>query len=270
MTEASRGSGELPQGRRFDDRGGQIWPVCSGKSFNVWKPDTGNYYDSADAECITEHLYRKRLRQSRTASSAFHELDPAVIEDPATLPCRHPRIVFRDVTNSTNTRTMVTALIPGERVTTESAPYLLQLAGEKRDVAYVLGVLASMVFDWQSRRTVELHVKFAQLNAFSIPDPGPGDPIRDRVTEIAGRIAAADERFAEWAEEVGVPVGSIRDSGEFENLLAELDACVAHLYGLDAADLRTIYETFSGSVDYSGRSRSAAMHLLRIQGANRA
>ena len=270
MTEASRGSGELPQGRRTDDSGGRIWPVCSGKSFNIWEPDTGSYYDSADAESITEHLHWKRLRQSRTASSAFHELDPEVIEDPATLPCRHPRIVFRDVTNPTNTRTMVVALIPGLRVATHKAPYLLRISGSFGDEAYLLGILSSMVFDWQSRRTVELNLTFGQLGALSVPDPGPGDHVRSRVAEIAGRIAAADERFSEWAREVGVPVGSIRDSGAFENLLAELDACVAHLYGLDAADLRTIYETFSGSVDYSGRSRSAARHLLRIQGANRA
>ena len=158
-------------------------------------------------------------------------------------------------------------LIPGERVTTESAPFLLQLAGDMRDAAYVLGVLASMVFDWQARRTVELHVKFAQLNAFSIPDPGPDDPVRDRVAEIAGRIAAADERFSAWAQEVGVPFGSVRDQGEFDDLLAELDASVAHLYGLDIDDLRTIYETFSGSIDYSGRSRTAAIHLRRIQTA---
>ena len=243
----------------------EVWPVCSGKSFNVWNPDTRNYYESAEAYRIAKHLYQKRLRQSRTSSSAFSELDPAVICNPVTLPCLHPRIVYRDVTNPTNTRTMVATLIPGNRVTTESAPYLLQLAGEERDVAYILGVLSSMVFDWQARRTVELHLKFAQLNAFSVPDPGPSDPVRDRVAQIAGRLATSDDRFANWAQEVGVPIASISSPGESAHLLAELDACVAYLYGLDEIDIETIYSTFSESVDYTARCKDVLNLYERIR-----
>ena len=269
MTEASNGTGGSSRPEACGEReSARVWPVCSGKSFNVWEPDTGAYYDSADAEQITEHLYQKRRRQRRIRSSAFYGLDSAVIEDPTTLPCLYPRIAFRDVTNPTNTRTMVAALIPGGRVNTESAPYLLQHAGGAKDVAYVLGVLSSMVFDWQARRTVELHIKFAQLNAFSIPDPGPGDSVRARVVDIAGRMAAVDERFVVWASEVGVPIGSVRGREETEDLLAELDACVGHLYGFDAEDLQTIYATFSGSVDYLTRCRSAIGHLSRLQMAD--
>ena len=51
----------------------EIWPVYSGKSFNLWQPDTGVYYDSVDAANITEHLQQKRLSQNRTSSSAFAE-----------------------------------------------------------------------------------------------------------------------------------------------------------------------------------------------------
>ena len=245
---------------------GEIWPVCSGKSFNVWNPDSRNYYESADAHNITKHLYQKRLRQSRTSSSAFSELDSAVISDAATLPCLHPRIVFRDVTNPTNTRTMVAALIPGNRATTESAPFLLQLAGDKRDAAYLLGVLSSMVFDWQARRIVELHMKFAQLNSLSIPDPGPGNPVRDRIAQIAGRLAAADDRFVDWAQEVGVPIASVGSPSESADLLAELDACVAYLYGLDDIDIETIYSTFSNTVDYTAQCIAVIGFHRQIRG----
>ena len=176
-----------------------VWPVYKGDSFNIWEPDTGSYYDSADAGSITAHLYQKRLRQSRTGSSAFHEVDRAVIEDPATLPCLSPRITFRDVTNPTNTRTMVAALIPRDRLLVHIAPYLLQLAGDDSDTAFVIGVLSSMPLDWQARRTVELHMTFAQLNQLSFPDPGPGDPVRERIAQISAWLAFADPRLADWA-----------------------------------------------------------------------
>ncbi|MCQ3810444.1 MAG: hypothetical protein KTV68_07800 [Acidimicrobiia bacterium] len=107
-------------------------------------------------------------------------------------------------------------------------------------------------------------MSFGQFNQLSIPDPGEGDPIRDRVVEIAGRLAAVDERFAEWAAEVGVPVGSANDEAVKQDLICELDACVALLYGLDEDDLAVVYETFSETVDYSDRHAAVLAHLRKL------
>ena len=222
----------------------EVWPVYTGKSFNIWQPDTGAYYDSVNVESITEHLYSKRLRQHKTTRSAFNEQSREIIEDPKTLPCKRPRIAFRDVTNPTNTRTLIATLVPPNRVIVNQAPYLLRTAGSAVDEAYLLGVLCSMPLDWQARRTVELHMTFEKINLLTIPDPGAGHPIRDRVAEIAGRLAARDERFTEWANEVGVPVGSVVNETAERDLICELDACVARLYGLNEDDLAVVYSTF--------------------------
>ncbi len=230
--------------------------MYAGKSFNVWEPDTGAYYDSADAVSITTHLLQKRRSQSRTRRSAFADLPDSSLSDPATLPCRRARIVFRDVARATDTRTVVAALIPPDRVVVHKAPYLMQQAGMPPDEAYVLGVLSSMPCDWQARRTVELVMSFEQLNLLTIPDPGEGHPVRDRVVEIAGRLAAVDDRFAEWAAAVGVPVGSANDPQTKADLICELDACVALLYGLDPDDLAVLYRTF----DAKRPDRYAAHH----------
>ncbi len=235
----SRGSESLAEAHS-----GEVWPVYSGKSFNLWQPDTGDYYDSAAADEIFAHLHEKRLRQSRTKSSAFSGLTESVLEDPTTLPCRQPRIAFRDVARATDTRTIVAALIPPDRVVVHKAPYLLRKVGSACDEAYLLGLLSSMPCDWQSRRTVELVMSFEQVGQLVVPDPGEGHPVRDRVAEIAGRLAATDERFSEWAAEVGVSVGSASDAAVKQDLICELDACVAILYGLDSADLAVIYSTF--------------------------
>ncbi|MDE0700160.1 MAG: hypothetical protein F4Y27_11410 [Acidimicrobiaceae bacterium] len=243
-----------------------VWPVYSGKSFDIWRPDTGDYYDSANASSVVAHLQEKRRRQHRVLSSAFAEMGAETMNLPSTLPCLHPRIAFRDVTNPTNTRTLIAALVPRHRVVTHKAPYLLRIRGEALDEAFVLGVLSSMVFDWQSRRTVELNMTFEQIGLLTIPDPGAGHPVRDRSAAIAARLAACDDRFTDWASEVGVPVGSANDEAVKQDLICELDACVAHLYGLDEADLAVIYETFSETVDYSDRHAAVLAHLRRITG----
>lgn len=244
----------------------EVWPVYAGKSFNLWQPDTGNYYDSVDASSITAHLYEKRYRQSRVKSSAFAQIDETILTDSDTLACLRARIAFRRVARTTDTRTFVCALIPPRRVATEAASYFERTRGEVRDETYLLGILSSMIFDWQLRRVMELTLSFTDLMGISIPDPGEGDPVRDRVVEIAGRLAAVDERFTEWAAEVGVPVGSANDEAVKQDLICELDACVAHLYGLDEDDLAVIYDTFSETVDYADRLAAVLAHFRGLTG----
>ncbi len=241
-----------------------VWPVCSGKSFNLWRPDTGDYYDSVVAASITAHLQEKRYRRSRVKSSAFSQIDEALLADPTTLACMRARIVFRRVARTTDTRTFVCALVPPHRVTTEAASYFEQVRGEISDEAYLLGLLSSMIFDWQLRRVMELTLSFTDLMATSLPDPGKGHPVRDRVVALAGRLAATDERYADWAAEVGVPIRSANDEETKQDLICELDACVAHLYGLDEDDLAVIYETFSETVDYTDRYAAVLQHFRRL------
>lgn len=244
------------------------WPVYKGESFDLWNPDTRSYYASVDSHLITVHLQKKRQSQHRHKRSAFFAFGNAIINDPDTLPCRRPRIAFRDITNSTNTRTVVNALVPGELVLTNKAPFLLRIKGTARHEALLLGVLSSMVLDWHARRVVELSLNFFLLNNFPIPDADPeSHPIAARVVEIAGRLAAVDHRFAEWAAEVGVPVGSAKDPDVKQDLIHELDACVAHLYGLDEDDLAVIYETFDHKDPHRYADRHAAVlkHFRRIE-----
>ena len=243
------------------------WLVYTGASFDIWNPDTCTYFASVNAPQIKRHLQQKRQRQHRTSTSPFSEFATAHIESPDTLPCLRPRISFRDVARSTDTRTVIAALVPGEVVLTNKAPYLLWPHGDRSDEAFLLGVLSSMILDWFARCVVEISLNFHILNNFPINDPGPVDPVRDRLVEIAGRLAAVDERYTEWAAEVGVPVGSANDEATKQDLICELDACVAHLYELDEDDLTVIYETFDEKRPHRYTERHAAVlvHFRRLR-----
>jgi hypothetical protein len=242
------------------------WPVYKGASFNIWEPDTGVYYAWADRKSIVKVLQAKRTKGSRSARSAFSEFAASWVRDESTLPCFAPRLAFRDVTNRTNTRTVIAALVPGEVVITNQAPYLLWPEGSPRDEALLLGILSSMILDWYARRVVELHVNFHLFNSFPVPDVDVNaDPMADRVAAIAGRLAAVDERFVGWAAEVGVPVGSVSNDAEKQDLIAELDAAVALLYSLEESDLEVIYSTFHEGKDYSARHAAVLEHYRRLR-----
>ncbi len=243
------------------DRGG-LWPVLSGAGFNLWTPDTGEVFAWADPAAVKRVLQGKRLNQQRRASSAFSEFNRTWAVDPETLPCVRPRLVIRDVTNRTNTRTVIASLLPPGVIVTNAAPYFLWPRGDERDQAYLLGILSSIPLDWYARCVVELHVNFHVLNGFPIPAAGRDDRRRRRVEEISCKLTAVDQRFAGWAAAVGVPV-SPPDGPAREDLISELDAVVAALYGLDSADVRHIFETFHPTWDYEVRLQRVLEHLGR-------
>ena len=249
------------------------WPVYVCGSFNLWVPDTGGYYGQADPEVVEEALQGRRLRAQRNRRSAFSEFSRTWVEDESTLPCLKPRIAFRDDSRSTDSRTLIAALVPGQVVLVHMAPYLLWPMGNARDQAYVLGVLCSMPLDWFTRRVVERHVTYTHFNSLPIPRPVSGDPCRLRTIEIAGRLATAEpdhHGFREWAAAVGVEAGSVGSEAEKGSLIAELDAVVAHLYELDEDDLSVIYETFHTGADYSERHSQVLRHFRALERTERA
>jgi hypothetical protein len=237
------------------DRPEGFWPVFKGESFDIWTPDTGTYYAWADSDKVLEVLQQKRLR-ARTSFAGFQH---AYLMDKMTLPCLKPRVAFRDVTNRTNRRTVIACVVPADVFLTHKAPHFLLPRGDEMDQAYLLGILCSIPLDWFSRRFVETNVTYFILNAFPIPRPPRTDPFWKRTVALAGRLATSDKRFSGWAEAVGVDCGRLEDD-EKEDMIYELDAISAHLYGLSEKQLIHIFETFHEGWDHGERLRGVLKH----------
>jgi hypothetical protein len=229
-----------------DDR----WPVYRGSSFNLWEPDTGDYFAAADPAVVEDILLSKRRNQARNRRSAFFGLSEEEALDKSTLPCRSPRIVFRDIARANDPRTVIVALVPGERVLTNKAPYLLRSGGDERAEAALLGVMSSLPFDWYARRWVELSLNFFIVE--TLPVPALQGEALAQVVDLVGRLAASDPRLANWASRVGVTSDDLTES-ERTVMIAKLDALVAAAYGLDRSDLTLLFETFGGGWDYQER-----------------
>lgn len=226
------------------------FPVLAGASFEIWQPDFGAPYGSAKEEKILRWLLEKTQNAARNKRSAHFGLSP---DGPQDLDISRARIVYRGVSNATNSRTFISALVPPNVVMTHGSPYFKRLVGTETDEAYLLGVFSSVPFDWYMRKWVELNVTFELVQPAPIPLLGERPNVEKRLIEISGRLAAPDRRFSTWAKAVGVRPGSVTNSAEHEDLVAEIDALVSCLYGLDRQEVEHVFKTFHRGWDFAPR-----------------
>jgi hypothetical protein len=220
----------------YNERG-DGWPVWKGNTFDRYRPDIAPPVYWAEPGPVLERLQRKRLG----SHGVFTGFPTEVLEDPATLPAHDCRIVFRDVVRATDRRTMKACLAPPAVFAMEKSPQLVWRRGSERDAVTLLAVFNSLPFDWLTRRRVENKMAFGILNALPIPDPGRDG---DRLAELAGRLSFVDDRYADFADRAGIdrwPLAT-EDRASAE---AEIDALVAHAYGLGEDDLRVVLEDFN-------------------------
>lgn len=238
-----------------------LWPVFGGASINLWSGDTGERYAWADPETVVPVLEAKVRASLLRQHSAF----TALVSDDGTIPSSNypwnrARLAWRRISRATDSRTVIPALVAPHVVLQDTAPFFVTPPVSEAHEAFVLGVLSSISLDWYARRVVELHVNFHVIEAFPIPTFDPSDIRCRRVVHLAGQLASPDARFERWASALGVQVGVSQTDLDRDAMICELDAIIAHLFGLDRDDVRTVFETFHAGWDYEPRLEAVLEH----------
>jgi hypothetical protein len=237
----------------------ESWPVYKGESFDLWQPETTEILGYANSREIQDAAQARRLRSP--ASSPYGQMPRDWLSTPSTHPMNKARIAFRRTTNRTNRRTLIAALIPPCVVTTEDAPWVLWLEPTHLPwlEAALIGFMASLPLDWWARRLVESKVEDEVFRSLRVPIPPGNSPLTKNLTLLAGRLACPDDRFSEWAGAVGVECGPLL-ADEKDDMIHELDAVVAHLFGLSEKQLVHIFETFHEGWNYEERLNPVLKH----------
>jgi hypothetical protein len=239
---------------------GPWWPVYGGRSFDLWEPELWRR-DGELAFVLEPDVGTAELQRKRAGSNVWRaRFRPDATATESTLPLYRPRVLFRDITNRTNSRTCIVSLVPPHVFAVNTAPTVIFPEGDERDQAYVLGVMSSVPFDWIARRRVEGHLSYFVLNSLVMPRPRDRrlDPRWLRVVELAGRLAAVDDRYADFADALPVAFGLV-EATEKAAMIAELDGVVAHLYGLDRSELQLMFEDFPATEAGVSPGRRAAV-----------
>jgi len=130
---------------------------------------------------------------------------------------------------------------------------------------FLLGVLSSIVLDWYSRRFVERHLNYFIFNPLPVPRIEGPVPMRLRIIDCAARLTGPDLRFRAWLKDLRLTRLTVT-ADERNDLIAELDAAVAHVYALAESELIHIFETFNENWDHADRLDATLRHYRHLKG----
>jgi hypothetical protein len=185
----------------------------------------------------------------------------------------HYRLAFREISRSTDERTMIAAIIPpsyifGHKATCERAPW------ERPDAtALVLcAVFNSFSFDWCLRRKIAASVSLFMLNG--CPVPSLSKAASRFLAHGSLRLSCRHAGYARlWREQLCSIHAFAPDLAAPEDpnqLRAAIDAVVARGYGLGRDDYRHILSGFSHKADPAATEHCLAEYdMLMAFGARK-
>ena len=222
-----------------EDRNG--WPVLQGKNMHQFNhafstPDFTT--DKSDGLAVLEmkRNYAGRCRD-------FHESYV---------------IVFRNVSSSTNMRTIIASIIPPHRFQADSLRGIVLTKNHRVDLgdeynqktAYLCAILNSMTFDFIVRAKAQMNMA-PIIKSISAPLPSQYD---NEIASVAARLTCgwkgAKRDFAAFAESLEIEPKEMSPAERIDTT-ARLDALVACAYGLSKDEYRMVLDSFKFGEDPS-------------------
>ena len=155
------------------------------------------------------------------------------------------RLAYRDVTGSTNERTLIaTVLHPG--VFTGNT--IVNSASPKNpaELLFIAAVMNSFVVDALVRQKVTNHCNMFYIYQLPVPRLTEKDPAFPPIVSRAAKLICTTPEFDELASASRHRLAreGVTDPGGRAQLRAELDGLIAHLYGLTLDEFAYILTTF--------------------------
>ena len=185
-------------------------------------------------------------------------------------------LAFKDATATTNARTMIAALVPGEafgNTLPVLAPDTVETPAYKDCALLLAACFNSLAFDFVARQKVQgQHLNWYIVEQLPVIAPADYDrqfgstTARELVRDHVLRLTYTAHDMAPFARDLGYDGAPYTwDEEERRHLRARLDALYFHLYGLSSDDAGYVLETFPivrrEDVKQSGRYRTRDMVL---------
>ena len=124
----------------------------------------------------------------------------------------------------------------------------------------------AFVLDWVLRQQVAKNVNMFHIYSLPLPRLSPGDPFFDAIVPRAARLTCTRAEFAPlWREVMGTDWTPDAVLSPHPSVLRnQIDALVAHLYGLTRAEFDHILGTFPLVFPDTPEGQTKRAELLRV------
>ncbi len=183
--------------------------------------------------------------------------------DDVLLDCTEYRIVYRHITNSTNERTIIAAVIPKgivchnalatirpfevnptkEDLKEEPIHGVYDRIFNDKEIFVFLGLLNSIPFDFLMRTKVEENVVTYKFVESQIPRLTHDDEWFDHIWKRSAKLNCYGPQFEEMRNRLG-GIEPVTDNTQRKQIQAELDAGAFHSYGLNEDETKYILDSF--------------------------
>ena len=106
-------------------------------------------------------------------------------------------------------------------------------------------LLNSFVVDYFIRQKVSANINKKYITPLKVPRLTEKDPFFEELVEKSAKLTCLGEEFDELANEIGISKGGIKDKQKRWEIQGEIDAMVAHIYGLTLEEFKHILLTFN-------------------------
>ena len=214
------------------------WPVIESKNFHQYIPEFSNY---------TNYVNVKDTLDRTETIKKFHGKNIAIHEN--------IRLVYRKVSSSTNTRTMISCILPPHVFTTLATFMALPKINEfhldsnyYKLNAYLCGIFNSMTYDYLIRAKVDKNVETYHIYDTPVPKNFT-DLIATQIIKLVASLTLSNNWNDTFASQIGVTKESFTLNKRI-NMTAKIDALVAIHYGLDRDEYIHILEYFEFNGDF--------------------
>jgi hypothetical protein len=277
--------------RFFEDKSKGDYPVYGGGNFWQFEHDdelTSNLSPptlwSVDEDREPEKSAKRRIRKKdirRLKRKIYHSLDGTGTQksfvnskleehsrdelslDDVLLDCDRYRLVFRDIANATNERSLIATVLPPGIVCHNKAPVIRphRIEPSESDLGdtplhsvfkriftdeelfTALGLLNSIPFDYLVRTKLDTSMSVYVLEESQMPRLTQGDNWFNFIADRAARLNCYGDSFEQMRERLG-EITPVTNRAKRNKLQAEIDAAAFHAYGLERGDVRYVLDDF--------------------------
>ena len=223
------------------------YPLFKGEMIHMFTDSFGPPKFWIDVKEGTDEL--KRKERGRIKKITRQTIEPQIhLED--------YRLVWRKLTNPTNTRTLISTILHPNVFLADSLYYIhpVLFDGKKyqRQLSYpetlfLCGMCNSFVIDYILRNKIESNLTIMHFLDLPIPKFDKNNPFHQKIFQNATMLICTSDKYSKLRNEVGISEYVTEPSKRLA-LEAQINAYAAKIYDLTKEELEYIFELFP-SVD---------------------